>query len=147
MTTDDKTILDAVELAHLDSHKALKNKDINLYLSVFSDTAQYTQLNGKTIGKMQLLKDTDAYFDRIHSVDHNYTQDSYSIENNIFTENISQDTSVYIRAFIIFLVKWNVQRKGIYSWQPENGNWKIVSVKITEEKTKREKGVWLFTKK
>jgi hypothetical protein len=54
---------------------------------------------------------------------------------------------VYIRAFIIFLVKWNVKRKGIYSWQTEEGRWKIVSVKISEEKTKLEKGIWFFTKK
>jgi len=147
MTTDDKNILEDIEKVHLDSQKTLRQKDINLYLSRFSDSIQYTQLNGKTIDKVQLRKDTLAYFDRIHSVDHIYTRDSYSIENNILTEYISQDTSVYIRAFIIFLVKWNVKRKGIYSWQTEEGRWKIVSVKISEEKTKLEKGIWFFTKK
>ena len=118
-----------------------------MYLNVFSDSLQYTQLNGKAISKAQLLKDTKVYFDRIHSVNHSYVLDSYSIENNIFTEHISQDTSVYIRAFIVFLVKRNVKRKGVYSWQLEQGNWKIISVKILEEKTKLEKGIWFFTKK
>lgn len=149
MTTDDRVILEAIEKARLDSHKGLtqKEKDINLYLNVFSDSLQYTQLNGKAINKAQLFEHTKAYFNRIKSVGHSYKAiDSYSIENNIYTEYVSQDTSVYVRAFVIFLVKWNVKRKGIYVWRIEEGNWKIISVKILEEKTKLEKGIWFLQK-
>ena len=147
MTSGNISIIEAIDKSHIDSHRALRQKDINLYLSGLSDSIQYTQLNGKTINKLQLQKDTEAYFERIHSVEHTYTRDSYSIENNTFTENITQDTSIYIKAFIIFLVKWNVKRKGIYSWQIEDGKWKMVVVKILDEKTKLEKGIWFFTKK
>lgn len=147
MTEDEKLILASIERTRLDTNRALVNKDLNSYLSVFSDVLKYTQLDGKTISKSQLSKDTKVYFSRIHSVDHNFRRENFSFENDIFTEHGTQDTSVYIRAFIVFLVKWTVNRKGIYSWQRENDKWKIISMKILEEKTRLGRGLWLFSKK
>jgi hypothetical protein len=117
------------------SFAALKRKDINEYLNIFSEDLKYTQLNGKTIGKKQLTNNTKSYFNRVHSVFTKYEVISKEFNEEEYIEELTQETSVLIRGFIFLLFEWKVNRKAIYTWQNIKNNWRITSVKVLSEKT------------
>jgi hypothetical protein len=127
-------IIAEIDLAHTAANFALKNKDFNSYINYFSNDLQYKQLNGKTIDKKQLSKDTQQYFSRIKNYTGKYQRLNFTFDNGIFTETLIQQATVAIRIFIFFTKHWTVERKGIYKWRKENSTWQITDVIIMNEK-------------
>lgn len=81
-----------------------------------------------------MAKDTALYFSRLKTSTSQYERQSYSINENKFTENLIQKASASIRVFIFFTKKWTVEREGIYQWSKHEGIWKIEEVEILSEK-------------
>lgn len=119
---------------HRGANLALRNKEFLNYMDHFIDHLKYTQLDGKTIDKINLTKDTLKYFDRIKSYETNYSRIACAIENNLFVEKLVQTAEITIGVVIFFSKKWIVKRDGIYKWERVNNKWKIVGIEITTEK-------------
>jgi hypothetical protein len=133
---DTNLLITEVDKTHLAANLALKNRDFDAYMGYFSDDLKYKQSNGKTIDKGQLSYDTKRYFYRIKSFDGMYTRLSSSFENDLFIEKLVQKATVTIRVFIFFSKKWTVEREGTYKWEKVDGDWKILDVEVTNEKTR-----------
>jgi len=127
-------LINEIDSVHKSANDALRLKQFDRYMECFSDDLQYKQLNGKTIGKKQLVNDTRHYFGRIQNYSGSYKREDYSIEKNSITERLIQYTKVSIRVFIFFSKNWTVEREGIYQWVKVNDSWKISRVDILKEK-------------
>jgi hypothetical protein len=123
-----------IDNAHKSANEALKNKNFELYAEHFSDNLKYTQLNGRTIDKKQLMNDTAVYFNRILSSSSDYQRISFEIGNETITERLIQKAQVAIKVFIFFSKKWTIEREGIYEWRKSDDKWEIINVKIISEK-------------
>ena len=123
-----------IDNAHSVANLAQKNKDFGAYISYFSNDLKYKQLNGKIIGRKQLLNDIQKYFDRVRSHISTYDRLSSSVNNDLFIEKIVQKATVTIRVFIFFSKTWTIEREGIYEWKKEDGIWKISNVEVISEK-------------
>ncbi len=132
---DNYQILKEIDKMHHDANEALKQKQIDNYLKVFSDTLEYKQLNGKVIDKNKLCKDIVFYFDRIKALDTQFSRTEFSINDNTFTEKLIQKAITSTRVFIFFTKKWTVEREGIYHWRINNNTWEIEKIEIISEKT------------
>ncbi len=123
-----------VDNLHIKANQDIKNKNLDEYMSIFSDDLNYTQLNGKTINKKRLIHDQRNYWSRILEVNSKYERLDCKFEHDLFTENLTQIGTVWIRVCIFFRKKWTYRRKGKYVWRQINGHWKICQVEILEEK-------------
>ena len=133
---DTTSTLAEIDSAHFAANLALKNQDFDRYIGHFSDNLKYKQLNGFTIDKETLAKDTRKYFDRIKNYTNDYERQNFSIDKNLFIEKLNQKATVIIRVFIFLSKKWIVEREGIYKWEKFNGHWKIVDVEVISEKVR-----------
>lgn len=127
-------LIKEIDNVHKLVNDALKLKQFDRYIECFSDDLLYKQLNGKTIGKKQLVKDIRHYFGRIRKFSSTYEREDYSIENDRVIENIVQESNVSLRIFIFFSKNWTIEREGTYEWMKVNGSWKIFKVQILKEK-------------
>jgi hypothetical protein len=131
MTTTE--IIPEIDYEHTLSNRFLKNKDSFLYTAMFAENLEYTQQNGKTIGKKQITKDTQKYFDRIIEADSSYERIDSEFKNEIFIERLIQKSEITIRVFLFFSKKWKLEREGIYHWQQIGAEWKIIKVQVLSE--------------
>ncbi len=127
-------VLREIDEIHQISNEALKDKRFEAYLNVFTDNLIYKQLNGKSIGKMQLRKDTAFYFSRLVRHNTSYVRNDFSIEGIKFTENLTQKATASIRVFYFFTKNWTIEREGIYHWINIENNWKIEKVEVLRER-------------
>lgn len=130
----DETLIKEIDNAHTAANDAQRNKNFDLYMTVFTDDLQFKQLNGKTIGKKQLANDVKSYFERVKSLSGSYQRKEINTAEGKVTERLIQHSEVSIQVFIFFSKKWTVEREGIYQWVKVNSEWKICDVKILAEK-------------
>lgn len=130
---DNETIKE-IDNLHKKANEALEQKQFDRYMDFFGDGLQYKQLNGKTIGKTELIKDTSNYFNRLQEFSSRYERKGFKIENQKIIETLIQQASLSIRVFIFFSKNWKVEREGIYEWEKINDSWKIVKVEILKER-------------
>ncbi len=131
---DNQKILKEIDEMHQFSNEALGQRRFDAYINIFSDNLTYKQINGKTIDKKELAKNTASYFSRLKSSKSRYERMNYSIDGNRITENLIQKAIASIRIFIFFTKTWTVEREGIYEWVKNDENWKIEKVEILNEK-------------
>jgi hypothetical protein len=131
---DTKELLIKIDTIHERGHAAIQKKNLEEYLSIFSDELEYTLIDGKTIDKAQLLIDQKAYFSRLVYSNSRYERLSFELKGNEFEEILQQNAEIAIRVFIFLKKTWKVSRKGIYSWTLHENDFKIKKVKILEEK-------------
>lgn len=131
---DNEKILEEIDKMHHLANESLSQKKIDSYINLFSANLKYKQINGITRDKTQLAEDTALYFSRLKTSTSQYERQSYSINENKFTENLIQKASASIRVFIFFTKKWTVEREGIYQWSKHESIWKIEEVEILSEK-------------
>lgn len=131
---ENEKILKEIDEMHQFANNALGQKRFEDYMNIFSDDLTYKQLNGKTIDKKQLIKDTAFYFSRIKRSQSQYQRKDFSIEGNRVTENLTQIATTSIKVFFVFTKKWTVERDGIYKWIKTDNNWQIEMVEILNEK-------------
>jgi len=128
-------LINEIDAIHKVANDALRQKDLYAYITVFADKLAYKQLNGKIIGKRQLIKNIKVYFTRIKNYKSEYERKDFSAEDDVITERLIQKAIVAIRVFIFFSKNWTVEREGVYEWEKIDGTWKIVKVEIIKEKT------------
>ena len=131
---DNEKILEEIDKMHHLANESLSQKKFESHINLFSANLKYKQINGITRDKTQLAEDTALYFSRLKTSTSQYERQSYSINENKFTENLIQKASASIRVFIFFTKKWTVEREGIYQWSKHEGIWKIEEVEILSEK-------------
>ena len=128
-------LISEIDAIHKVANNALRQKDLYAYIAVFAEKLAYKQLNGKIIGKRQLIKDINFYFTRIKNYTSEYERKDFSAGDDIITERLIQKAIVSTRVFIFFSNSWTVEREGVYEWEKIDGTWKIVKVEIIKEKT------------
>jgi len=131
---DREKLLEEIDNMHQLANELLGQKRFDSYINLFSDSLRYKQINGKSIDKKELAKNTALYFSRLKSTISQYERKSYSIDENRFTENLIQKATASIRVFIFFTKKWTVEREGIYQWSKREGTWEIENIEILSEK-------------
>lgn len=115
--------------------RAFNTRDITLYEEAFTPDLEYTQLDGVTIGRSELMRNVREQFTRMHSATSDYTRQSLDrVSESRVTEVVAQEA--WIKQKLLFVVKkrWKLRRVGTYSWRKDDDRWRIEKVVIhTEE--------------
>jgi hypothetical protein len=98
---DTEKLLAKIDQVHQKGQIAIQQKNLEEYMSMFTDDLHYTQMDGKTIGKGQLLNDQKRYFSRIVHAHSHYERISFEFKGQEFEETLWQDAELSIRIFFL----------------------------------------------
>lgn len=124
----------ALDAAHAEAQRAFRAKDVAAYMSRFAPDLEYTQLNGKTIGRRQLARDVVRQFRSVRAVDSSYRRESLEVSGERAVEVVVQDAVAEVGAFLgVVRREWRIRRRGRYLWTDTGDGWQIAHVHVLEE--------------
>ncbi len=125
-----------LDAAHAEAKLAYRARNAAAYMGFFSPELEYTQVNGKTIGREQLARDVQSQFARVRAMDTSYERQSLIVDKATAVEYLVQDAWAETVAFFVLRRRWHVVRRGRYEWTRTRGGWKIRKVHVLEEVVK-----------
>ena len=122
--------LDALTAAAL---LAFERKDAMGAMSVYADDLEYTQANGKTITRLQLLKDVRNQLHTISSFKSTSHREITEVVGDSLTEISTQHATIEVKVFVLFRKNWNLYRRCKRWWRQTKAGWRIYKVEVIEE--------------
>ena len=123
-----------LDAAHERARRAYAARDGAEYLAIFHPDLEYTQLDGRTIGREELGRDVSAQLARVDAATSEYHRDEISVNTaGDVTELLDQRASFAVRAFGFVRREWSVRRRGRYQWSRTSAGWQIRRVQILSE--------------
>jgi hypothetical protein len=130
----DAAIAMELDVAHAVARRAYSDRDAAGYMTIFHPDLEYTQLDARTIGRDQLVRDVREQLARVHTATSEYRRDAMTVESaGDATEVLVQRASFTVRAFAVLRREWSVQRRGRYQWLRTSSGWQIRRVQILSE--------------
>lgn len=126
-------IEDALDERHATASAAFAQRDITAYQALFSGGLQYIQQDGITIDRRRLMQDVKTQFSRLNHAESDFVREALDVENGQVTETLLQTATVRASAFGFLWRTWRIQRHGLYTWAVEDGEWRIVRVRVLSE--------------
>ncbi len=131
---NDEQLTADLDAAHAAAIDAFSEKDVSAYRDCFTPDVEYTQADGRVIGRDQLMRDVQAQFNRVHSLGTSYSRQSLTKHSDDrVTETLTQSAWIKLRVFVFFTIHWSVERSGDYSWRKVDGLWKLERVIVRSE--------------
>ena len=130
----DSAVAAELDLRHAEAQRAYKKRDVESYRQILSPDLKYTQADGRTIGLDQLLSDVRDQFSRFKDVGSKYERES--IERHTaghVTETLTQTAWAELTVLFFFKRRWEVVRRGEYTWSKTSNGWRMVAVLILHE--------------
>ena len=122
--------LDALTSAAL---LAFERKDAMGAMSIYADDLEYTQANGKTITRLQLLKDVRNQLHMISTCKSTSHREITEIIGESLTEISTQHATIEVKVFVLFRKNWNLFRRCKRWWRQTESGWRIYKVEVIEE--------------
>lgn len=121
--------------AHERAHAAYARRDAAAYVSVFHPDGEYTQRDGRTIGRDRLARQIQTQLARVHRASTSYHRESLEMLGaDRALEIAEQHASFEVRAFFILHREWTVRRRGRYEWIRSADGWQIRRAEVLSEK-------------
>ncbi len=87
------------------------------------------------------MKQVKTQFERLDHPTSEFTRESLAVVDGEVQATLVQVASAEARAFGILRRLWRVERRGLYTWAIEDGEWKIKRVHVLSESMR---GRWKF---
>jgi hypothetical protein len=130
---DEVELAAALDARHNDADAAFSDRNIEAYRDLFSESVRYERTDGMVIGKSQLIRDVQAQFRRIDRAESSFVRDDLAIADGNVSETLVQHAVCDASAFGFVRRKWSLERSGRYTWALEDGKWRIIHVRVTNE--------------
>ena len=127
------TVIAYLDGKHAEARLAFERKDLVAYTAIFSPQLRYHQLDGKTIGRDQLMRDVRSQFRRLSRVHSSFVREQLDVSDDRVTEVLIQAASAGATAFLVVHRTWAISRKGQYIWKKTEIGWQIDEVFVIEE--------------
>src|SRR3990172_486514 len=122
-----------LDKVHARAKAAFGAKDLDGYMAAFSPDLAYKQVNGKIIYYDQLKIDIASQFARVSRVESSFTREQIEWAGSEVVEHLTQTAIAEEKIFLVFTRKWQVHRRGLYTWSKSNLGWVISKVEVVEE--------------
>jgi hypothetical protein len=122
--------------AHAAARRAYAARDVAAYVETFHPELEYTQRDGRTIGRDQLALDIRTQLERVEAASTEFQRERIEVGADAATETLEQRATYQVRAFGVLHRSWEVQRKGRYEWTLLLGRWRLRRVTVLEERVR-----------
>jgi hypothetical protein len=123
----------ALDARHADATAAFNDRDVDSYSNLFSENLRYERPDGKVISKSQLMRDVKTQFRRLVRAESNFVRQDLCVEDGNVSEELTQGAVGEASAFGFVRRTWSLERCGRYTWAIEDGQWKIIYVRVSHE--------------
>jgi ketosteroid isomerase-like protein len=121
LPADTPSSLDAV---HVAVREAFARADLPAYAQYLAPDLRYVDPRGRVQSREQLLAEVQRQFDRLVTFQSEFTRESLVEVGDDIIETGVHDAAIALRIFIFFEVRWQVSRRGRYTWRrPNQGKW------------------------
>jgi ketosteroid isomerase-like protein len=127
--------LDAV---HLQVRDAFARVDLSTYARYLAPDLRYVEPRGRVRTRTQLLASLHEQFARLVSFRTTFTRDALEVNGDEVTERGVQEATIALRVFALFEVRWQITRRGQYTWRraPEVA-WQLREALVEAEDIRR----------
>ena len=122
-----------LDARHEEGRAAFHDRDADAYSDLFSASLRYEQHDGEIIGRSKLMSDVQAQFRRMDRAGSSFTREHLSVEGGLVSETLVQNAFCEASEFGVLRRRWDLRRQGLYSWAMEDGQWRIVHVRVLDE--------------
>lgn len=127
-------VSDELDALHAAARRAYLARDLNAYRDFFTHDLRYIQPDGKSIGRVQLMRDVGKQLSQFKSVDSEVTRKSITENENGTVTQVAHQTGTYtVSAFFILTKTWKIDREAKYTFRKTEGEWKICQVEVLDE--------------
>ena len=132
----DRTEVDvaaALDARHAEAAAAFNGRNIEAYSDLFSENLQYERSDGKVISKSQLMRDVKAQFRKLDKAESSFVRQDLRVDGGNVSEKLIQQAVCEASAFGFIRRAWSLERRGRYTWAMEDGQWRIIHVRVSHE--------------
>ncbi len=122
-----------IDACHAAAKLAFAHKDIGAYRDIFSPSLAYRQVDGRVIGRDELMRDVAVQFRRLDSAKSAFIREHLSVTSDEAIETLIQEVTIETTAFGFVHRRWKINRRGLYTWIHREGRWMIKQVEVLSE--------------
>ena len=122
-----------LDASHVSAMRAFSRRDLDAYRQAFSPTLTYQQVDGRIIGRNQLMRQVAQQFRRLTYAKSSFVRERMSIVGDEVTEFLLQEAYLEATAFGFLRRSWTLSRRGEYVWSKLGEIWVIQRVKVLSE--------------
>jgi hypothetical protein len=128
--------LDAV---HVAMREAFARAYLPTYAEYLAPDLRYVDAGGRVHSRERLLSDVQRQFERLVSFRSQFTRESWVVDGEAVIETGAQDAAIALRIFGFFEVRWQITRRGHYTWRrTSGGRWHLSEVVLLSETIRRD---------
>src|SRR6476661_1127872 len=128
--------LDTVHLKVCDAFARADLADYGRYLAL---DLRYVDPRGRVQTREQVLKSLGAQFARLVSFDSTFARETLLMSGEDIVESGLQEAAIALRVFALFEVRWQVTRRGRYTWRRAAGvPWQLCEAVLDSENIRRD---------
>ncbi len=136
LPADTPSSLDAV---HVAVREAFARADLPAYAQYLAPDLRYVDPQGRVQSREQLLAEVQRQFDRLVTFRSEFTRESLVEAGGDIIETGVHDAAIALRIYIFFEVRWQVSRRGRYTWRrTSQGNWQLGEAILFSETVRRD---------
>ncbi len=139
MAWDEIGITTALDARHAQAQAAFTNRDIEAYREIFSAEGRYEQKDGIVLDQSRLMRDVRAQFQKMDRAESRFVREKLVLDGEQVSETLIQNASFEVSLFGLVRRRWDLERRGVYTWVMEDGRWRISHVRILDEHLR---GTW-----
>jgi Domain of unknown function (DUF4440) len=139
MTPDSpaERVLAEIDAVHLTIRDAFRRRDLPSYTACLAPDLRYQGADGRVISRDGLARDVDRQFDRLVGFDSTFDRRSGTVARGEFTETGTQTAWITLRVFVVFAIRWKIERLGLYVWTRGASSWLLKEALIEQERVTR----------
>ncbi|MCC7054399.1 MAG: nuclear transport factor 2 family protein [Gemmatimonadaceae bacterium] len=131
-----QALLHEIDAAHARTRDAFRRCDTAAYSAFLAPDFTWHDPDGRTRTAEEIGRDVQVQFARLVGFDTRFRRDESSLEGLCVTESGTQVARIDLRVFLVFAVRWNIERRGTYTWKRGPDGWRLLAVRLTSEQTR-----------
>jgi hypothetical protein len=129
----------SLETVHLKVRDAFARADLADYGRYLAPDLRYVDPRGRVQTREQLLKSLGVQFARLVSFRSTFARETLLMSGEDTVESGIQEAAIALRMFALFEVRWQVTRRGRYTWRRATGVlWQLREAVLESENIRRD---------
>lgn len=129
-------LLTEIDAAHERMREAFRRCDTTTYAAFLAPEFTWHDSDGQARTAEEITRDVQRQFARLVDFDTRFERAGSSLDGLCVTETGRQVARIALRVFLLFAVRWNVERTGSYTWKRGPEGWRLLSVRLRSEQTR-----------
>lgn len=129
-------VLREIDVAHRCMRDAFRHCDSTGYAAFLSPDFTWHDSDGQAHSAEAITRDVQRQFARLVDFDTQFERAESTLDGLCVTETGRQVAQIALRVFLVFAVRWDVERTGSYTWKRGPEGWRLQGVRLRSEQTR-----------